>query len=112
MTVGQRLAWLLTCRRVTQVELAARAGITQAAISNIIASSSREPSARTLLGLARALACSPDFILFGVGVPFDPVAVDGPQAAELVGIFRDLQRSDQGTLMVFARLLKSGQMFR
>jgi transcriptional regulator with XRE-family HTH domain len=97
---------------MTQAELATRAGITQAAISNIIGSPSRQPSARTLFGLARALACSPDFILFGVGEPFDPVALDGPQVAELVGSFRALHRSDQGTLMVFARLLKSGPTFR
>jgi len=45
MTIGDRLRYLIEVRRYTQVELAKKVGVTQAAISNLVIDSSRKPSA-------------------------------------------------------------------
>jgi transcriptional regulator with XRE-family HTH domain len=108
MTVGERLQWLLVVRRTTQVELAARVGVTQSAIANIIGKRASVPSARTLLGLAKALECAPEFLLFGDGYPSVPHKPNDQQEADLLATYRGLRPSEQGTLLVFARILKSG----
>ncbi|MFW3174043.1 helix-turn-helix domain-containing protein [Xanthomonas phaseoli] len=105
MTIGERIRWLLVFRRLTQQELASKIGITQGAISNIVGSASREPTARTLLKMADALECSAEFILLGEGSPFEQVAPRNARETELLSLYRSLQSTEQTTLMVIARIL-------
>ncbi|MCC4594329.1 helix-turn-helix domain-containing protein [Xanthomonas campestris pv. phormiicola] len=105
MTIGERLRWLLVVRRLTQQGLASKIGITQGAVSNIVGSASRQPTARTLLKMADALECSAEFILLGEGSLFEQVAPRNAREAELLCLYRSLQSTEQSTLMVFARIL-------
>ncbi|WP_254845950.1 helix-turn-helix domain-containing protein, partial [Xanthomonas axonopodis] len=83
MTIGERIRWLLVIRHLTQQELASKIGITQGAVSNIVGSASRHPTARTLLKMADALECSAEFILLGEGSPgFTPVFTDTYKKAD------------------------------
>lgn len=105
MTIGERIRWLLVFRRLTQQELASKIGITQSAVSNIVGSASRQPTARTLLKMADALECSAEFILLGEDSPFEQVAPRNARETELLSLYRSLQFTEQTTLMVIARIL-------
>lgn len=105
MTIGERLRWLLVVRRLTQQELASMIGITQGAVSNIVGSASRQPTARTLLKMADALECSAEFILLGEGSPFEQVAPRNARETKLLSLYRRLKSTEQSTLTAFARIL-------
>jgi len=105
-SMGQRLAWLLVVRRLTQVEAAELAGISQSAIANLIRSATRQPSAKTLLGLAQALGTSPQFLLKGEGPPI----VDGEPGTtveqQLLSQFRKLPAHHQAHVVTFIKVLR------
>jgi transcriptional regulator with XRE-family HTH domain len=63
MTIGDRIKALRKRRRLTQHELAERAGLTQAHISQLEAGARENPQANVVLALARALDCSCDYLL-------------------------------------------------
>lgn len=67
MKIGDRIRWLIEARGYSQVEVAAKCGVTQAAISNLVTDASRKPNAFTLLRLADALDADPGWILYGEG---------------------------------------------
>ncbi|WP_306821651.1 helix-turn-helix domain-containing protein [Xanthomonas axonopodis] len=105
MTIGERIRWLLVIRHLTQQELASKIGITQGAVSNIVGSASRHPTARTLLKMADALECSAEFILLGEGSPFAQVAPRNARETKLLSLYRRLKPTEQSTLTAFARIL-------
>lgn len=73
-TFGANLADALEERRMTQKELARRAGVTEAAVSRYL-TGERAPQAATVAALARALDCSTDDLL---GAP-----KSGPEKARM-----------------------------
>jgi transcriptional regulator with XRE-family HTH domain len=63
MTIGDRIKAQRQRRRFTQDELARRAGLTQAHVSQLEAGARENPQANVVLALARALDCSTDYLL-------------------------------------------------
>jgi transcriptional regulator with XRE-family HTH domain len=104
LSLGQRVQWLLIRRKLTQTAAAKQVGITQAAIANII-NGARNPSAETLMKLARGLDSSPSFIMYGTGFQLSYAEPETDVQAELLKIYKTLNETDQEMLIVFARML-------
>jgi transcriptional regulator with XRE-family HTH domain len=105
LTIGDRLRYLIEVRGYTQVELAAKIGLTQAAISNIVTNSSRKPSAPTLLKLAAALQANPDWILTGQGEPFEVNTINAQSEKELLAAFRNMDDQAKAALIAAAKAM-------
>lgn len=105
LTIGDRLRYLIEVRGYTQVELAAKIGVTQAAISNIVTNSSRKPSAPTLLKLAAALQANPDWIITGQGEPFQMNTIGQKSEQELLESFRQLDDQAKAALIAAAKAM-------
>ncbi len=103
MTVGERVRWLLEVRGMKQVETAARMGVTQPMLSNILTDASRKPSAPSLLAMADVFECSPSWILDGRGNPFAFSVVRDARQAELLGLFKRLPPAQQDAVLGLAR---------
>lgn len=90
-TVGQRLEWWIAKRNRKQTELAKAAGMSQAAVSEIVAGRSKRPAADNMLRLARELQLRPEYLVWGEG---PPEATSFSQLsgleAQLVMLFRGL----------------------
>lgn len=104
-TIGARLRWLLEYRKMKQTELAANTGITQAAVSNIVTTASRKPSAPTLLKMAAALQASADWIITGEGHPFEINVVGERAERELLEAFRKMDAQAQEALLAAAKVM-------
>lgn len=105
LTIGDRLRYLIEVRKYTQVDLAAKIGVTQAAISNIVTNSSRKPSAPTLLKLAAALQANPDWILTGQGEPFQINVIGAKSEQDLLEAFRQLDNQAKAALLSAAKAM-------
>jgi transcriptional regulator with XRE-family HTH domain len=105
MTAGDRLRYLIEVRGYTQVELASKIGVTQAAISNLVTDSSRKPSAPTLLKLAAALQANPEWILTGQGDPFEINIVGKRSEKDLLDAFRNMDMQAQAALLAAAKAM-------
>lgn len=77
----------------------------QSAISNLITDSSRKPSAPTLLRMAAALQCSPAWLLFGEGDPFEINVISRKAEKDLLENFRSLDQQAQMALITAARAM-------
>ena len=107
LTIGDRIRYLLEVRGYTQVAIAKKVGITQAAISNLVTDSSRKPSAPTLLKLAAALQANPDWILTGQGEPFEINVIGKAAEKELLSAFRDMDDQAKAALIAAAKAMAS-----
>lgn len=105
MTIGDRIRYLIEVRRYTQVELANKIGLTQAAISNLVTDSSRKPSAPTLLKLAAALQANPDWIMTGQGQPFQINVIGAKAEQEMLEAFRHLDDQAKAALLAAAKAM-------
>lgn len=105
LTIGDRLRYLLEVRGFSQVDLAAKIGLTQSAISNIVTNSSRKPSAPTLLKLAAALQANPQWILDGKGDPFEINVISAKSEQELLSCFRDMDPQAKAALLAAAHAM-------
>lgn len=105
VTIGARLRWLLEYRNMKQTELAETAGITQAAVSNIVTTASRKPSAPTLLRMAAALQASADWIITGEGHPFEINVIGAEVEKELLITFRKMDAQAQSALLAAAKVM-------
>lgn len=106
LSIGDRLRYLIEVRGYTQVELAHKIGLTQAAISNIVTNSSRRPSAPTLLKLAAALQANPQWILDGQGDPFEINTIGAHSEQELLNAFRNMDEQAQAALIAAAQAMR------
>lgn len=87
-TIGERVRLLRKKRGLSQVELAARVGITQGSLSLIETNKTEVPAGETLAALCRVLQTTPDFIVAGAG---DPDSIESAmQEHELVHLWREL----------------------
>lgn len=107
LSIGDRLRYLIEVRRYTQVELAKKVGVTQAAISNLVTDSSRKPSAPTLLKLAAALQANPDWILTGEGDPFEINVIGKKSEQQLLESFRNMDSQAQAALLAAAKAMSA-----
>lgn len=105
LSLGDRLRYLLEVRGYSQVALAKKIGITQAAISNLVTDSSRKPSAPTLLKLAAALQANPDWILTGQGDPFEINVISRKAEKELLEAFRNMDQQSQAAIVAAAKAM-------
>lgn len=105
LSIGDRLRYLIEVRKYTQVELAKKVGVTQAAISNLVTDSSRKPSAPTLLKLAAALQANPDWIMTGQGEPFEMSTVGKKSEQQLLESFRNMDPQAQAALIAAAKAM-------
>lgn len=108
LTIGDRLRYLIEVRGYTQVELAKKCGVTQAAISNIVTDASRKPSAPTLLKLAAALQANPEWIINGEGDPFQMNTISAKSEQQLIEVFRDLDDQSKAALIAAAKAMRRG----
>jgi transcriptional regulator with XRE-family HTH domain len=106
MTIGDRIRYLRELHGYKQAELAMKAGITQAAISNLETDSSRKPSAPTLLRLALALECEPAWLLDGIGDPKAPRIVSKESEQELLEAYRAMPAGAKAALLAAAKAMK------
>ena len=105
-TIGDRIRWLIEARGYTQVELAAKMGITQAAVSNWLTGASRKPNAPSLLRLAAALDANPHWVITGEGDPFQMQVVGKKAEEELLKAFREMDPQAQAALIAAAHAMK------
>ena len=111
MGLGGRLRWLMERRQIKQVDLAARAGVTQAAISNLVtdqrtpSGAARKPRGETLVGLARELGTTPSWLLDGIGDPFRGVTTASSPAEEISKIFDGLSAEKQRAILATVRAM-------
>ena len=105
-SIGERIRWLIEARGYKQVELAEKMDLTQASISNWITGASRKPSAPSLLKLAAALECNPQWIIDGTGDPWQMSAIDSKSEQELLNAFRNMEPQAQAALIAAAHAMK------
>lgn len=105
MTIGDRIRYLREIKEVKQVDLAKRIGLSQAAISNLETDSSRKPSAPTLMKLAAALECNPDWILNGKGDPFTWAPITKEAEVELLKLYKHMTPAARQAILAAARAM-------
>lgn len=104
-TLGARVKWARTQRKLSQQELASRAHVSQGTIGNIESGERKKP--RELLSIARALYASPEWLETGRGewdlakargrTPAKGEVFDAPDDAEreMLGYWRRMSKSDR-----------------
>lgn len=105
MTIGDRIRYLREIKEIKQVDLAKRIGLSQAAISNLETDSSRKPSAPTLMKLAAALECNPQWIIDGRGDPFSWAPVTKESEVELLRLFKYMTPEAKLAILAAARAM-------
>jgi transcriptional regulator with XRE-family HTH domain len=105
-SIGERIRWLIEARGYKQIELAEKMDLTQASISNWITGHSRKPSAPSLLKLAAALDCNPQWIIDGTGDPWQLNLITKDSEQELLTAFRDMEPAAQAALIAAAHAMK------
>ena len=105
-TIGDRLRYLLEVRKMKQTEAAQAAGITQAAISNLVTDNSRKPSAPTLLKLAAVLQASSEWIMTGKGEPLEINVIGRTAEKELLDAFRNMDEQSKAALLGAAQAMR------
>jgi transcriptional regulator with XRE-family HTH domain len=105
-TVGDRIRWLIEARGYKQIELAQKMDLTQATISNWLTGASRKPNAPSLLKLAAALQCNPQFIVDGTGDPWQMNVITRSSEQDLLESFRRMDPNAQAALLAAARAME------
>lgn len=101
MKIGERIRWLIEHRGYTQVEVAHKCGVTQAAISNLVTDHSRKPNAFTLVQLGEALDADLRWILYGEGAFERRALPDRPDEAALLAAYRSMDPPQRRGLLEF-----------
>jgi len=105
-TIADRLRYLIEVRGYTQVELAKKCGVTQAAISNLVTDASRKPSAPTLLKLAAALQANAEWVITGEGDPFQINVLGSRSEQAMIEAFRALDDQAKAALLAAAKAMR------
>lgn len=105
-TIGERIRWLIESRGYKQTELAAKMELTQATISNWITGASRKPNAPSLLKLAAALQCNPQWVIDGTGDPWQMNKMTEESEMELLDAFRAMDPQAQAALLAAANAMR------
>jgi len=105
-SIGERIRWLIEARGYKQIELAEKMDLTQASISNWITGHSRKPSAPSLLKLAAALDCNPQWIIDGTGDPWQMNTITESSEKDLLESFRKMDPGAQAALLAAAKAME------
>ncbi|MBB2485487.1 helix-turn-helix transcriptional regulator [Mitsuaria sp. WAJ17] len=92
-------------RQLSQSDAARLSGVSQPTIANLVNHDARQPSATTLLRLARALNTTPQFLLFGEGEPLVEAHARTDDERHLLSQFRKLAIRKRALVLSFVRLL-------
>lgn len=101
---GARVKSLRKARGLTQGELARAIGIKQPSLSELEQGESKEPSAATLLAVARALQVSAEWLYTGIGNPLGNANLTDDETA-LLGAFRSLDARGKADLARYSTVL-------
>lgn len=101
-TIGGRVKFVRELRKLDQKDLAAAAGVTVSAISQIERNETKSPSALVMHAICGALAANPDWILQGRGPMLlgDPTPQD---EGEILAIIRDMTPEARAALLAGLR---------
>lgn len=108
-------SWLeleLTARNWKPADLAARANVAQATISNIL-NNNREVGHRTALAIAKALNVPPDYVYRQAGILPDTAGPErDPSFQEILDIMRNLPPEERREILDYAlyRYRRLGEM--
>lgn len=105
--MGKRIRALRKVVDLTQKEAAKIAGISQPSWSDLESGDTKaaEMKAATLLGVARALKSTPEYVLLGHGPPMALMAMTDDEIT-LLSTYRDLSNKvDQGKIIGFVQAL-------
>lgn len=103
-TLGGRLAWARAQRKLTQADLAAKAGVKQSTIGNLESGARKNP--RELLALCAALYCNPDWLVTGKG-EWDVAKTRTSHVAEKGAVYHVPSADERGMLEVWRRMSPS-----
>ncbi|WP_425477033.1 helix-turn-helix domain-containing protein [Cognatiluteimonas weifangensis] len=95
MQLGDRIKSARERACLSQAELASQSGITQQSLSNLERGKSRSLNGDALLQMARALGCSPDWLVYGDGASSSDSAALREDEQLLLSIFRGLGREEK-----------------
>lgn len=104
--VGGRIKWLRESKKMSQIELAGKAGISQSTLSDIERLRSNAPNAANLLRIAASLEANPSWIATGQGDPWEFLPPSEQGAQEIADIFNSLSPGKRNALLAAARALK------
>ena len=110
-TAGQRIKELRKNRKMTQPELAKAIGVAQSSISEIETGESRNPSALTLVKVAKYFEVDPEHLLTGKGTQH-PISALTDDEAELVLLFRGVSSEGRSYLLSRVRSVHQDEYSR
>lgn len=108
-SLGERIRALRKTKGLSQVRLAQLAGIKQPSLSELETGESKVAAGDTLVRLAAALECNPDWLATGKGSPVVALLDISPDENELLAIWRSLSEQNQELLMHLAHKMVEGQ---
>ena len=108
-TIGERLKEVRLLRNLTQAQLAQQVGRSQEAISLLESGGTKEPSATTLIRVARVLRCSVRWLMTGTGTMDDRDIPTTEDEVELLVLTRNMSIAHRQALLATARALQSSQ---
>lgn len=97
--LGQRIRGLRKTKGLTQAKLAKMAGIKQPSLSELETGESRLPAGDTLVLLAVALECNPEWLATGRGSPVATPSDIAPDEMALIYLWRQLSEEHQDLIM-------------
>lgn len=100
-TIGSRIRTRRKALGLTQVDLAAAAGVKQNTLSDIETGKTAEMEGSTLAGLCRELRLTPEYLVFGHGVAEDTDLA--MIESEMVAIIRSISPEQREILIGMAR---------
>lgn len=106
--IGERVRAIRLSKGMTQIQLAARAGIKQPALSSIETGDTTWLRGGNLLNLAAALEVSPKWLETGLGDPQAPIDA-ATEEAEAISLLRALTVPNRRTWLAAGRGILMGQ---
>lgn len=94
---GKRIVAMRKAKKLTQVELARRSGLSQPTISDLETGKTQEVGASTLLRIAAVLETNPAYLMSGKGNPNDKTPAGSE--AEVIALYAKLNESNQSAAM-------------
>ena len=102
-SIGQRIRWLREDKKMLQNALAARLGVSGNAVSKLESGKSKSPSSATLLKIAAIFEANPDWIMHGVGHPYELQAEASKN--EMMEVFDGLSPEKQAAILAAAKAI-------
>jgi transcriptional regulator with XRE-family HTH domain len=109
MTIGSRVKAMRIAKGLKPYHLANAIGVSASTVSRIENGETKALKADTVLALAKALDCSPEWLNIGKGLPAAPSHAESLEETELVSIYKYLSYQNRCALMATARALLNAE---